>query len=101
MQKMIKALPFIPIVCLIISIIIGIKMSNTDYTTVDPNSTANDICGVLLCLPLCGIPIGIIGLAKGENKVLSIINIIIGSSIFILPLIFTLMIITIMGFSSI
>ena len=99
MQKIMKALPFIPIVCLIISIIVGIKIGNTDYTTVNPNSTTNDIYGVLLCLPLCGIPIGIIGLAKGENKVLSIINIIIGSLIFILPLIFTLMIITIIGFS--
>jgi len=62
----------------------------TSYTVTAFTNAFDSFVGLMMFLPMSGIPIGIIGLSKGWNKVLSIINIVIGSLMF-LGILFLLM----------
>ena len=91
-EKKLNVVMFLPIASIVLC---GIcfciqRYMPTSYTVTVFTNAFDSFVGLMMFLPMSGIPIGIIGLNKGWNKALSIINIVIGSLMF-LGILFLLM----------
>ena len=100
MKNDINKIQFLPIILLVLAILAYI-IEGTDILVNGQASMFKNyfssVLGMMMLSPITGIPVGIIGLKQGWNKILSIIDIVIGTIVMIVLLVLVVMFFMMLG----
>ena len=100
MKHDINKIQFLPIILLILAILAYI-IEGTDVLVNGQASMLKNylssLLGMMMLAPVTGIPVGIMGLKQGWNKILSIIDIVIGVIVVIVLLVLVIMFFMMLG----
>lgn len=100
MKHDINKIQFLPIILLVLAILAYI-IEGTDILVNGRASMLKNyfssLLGTMMLTPVTGVPVGIIGLKKGWNKILSIIDIVIGAIVVIVLLVLVVMFFMMLG----